>query len=888
MVQTIRQSMPSANILLSLREPQSNTFRFAIAPPLIKPKFPIFPDLTVEKAVTLANGALAAPAGIAEAPGFVRACIQRPCPTSIDFLEPGMFVVNYRNEPVGLRVYNPNKPGPDAVAGKDCGPAAVDRTGCGAQADGLNDNNVNVLAEAGDLAFALQSRTDRAIPELNVMPGKGAIAGSIPGGHGAQVNRDATVGPFPVAATNLAPTVFPPHINVAGFEQGDPYTPMVRTYSGDRVRIKAQAGGDEEEHSISVHGVKWLQGGSGFGRAPNSGWKNQTAGGISEQFNLASPVFMDFSQRAGVADYLYMMDAHQDGFWNGDWGIMRNYNAPTTNLVALPNNPRPVVPANRFAFQAGDRAICPQGAPLKTFNITAVSANLALAAPPPGVKDGVSFPTVITPSGDQVLAAATALEPGQVLPTNVDIATLHAGGPLTGTGSLVSNPRPSTVKGTAQGITVDESGPLHDPTAMMYVLTGDLDATGKLKAGVPVEPFAMRVNAGDCVQVTLRNALPAVAADLPNYNQFRQAVKRDRNDAEGSTVFGVNLVRPSSHAGFHTQLLEYDVTRSDGTNVGINPVQTVEPGGAPKTYTFYAGNLQLAELPLPGGLTNLDTVLPTAVEFGGVNVLPADRVKQPQKALYGQMVVMPRGASFANPTGTTRLQGDVTAPALARRAGNALGTEERPATQAQNYRDLSLVWAKMHNHRYASGNPVQNESEEGPGLPENPPHTMHAYGELRHRAHLLPVRHLAAVGCRWCCLRGPDHGALYRFGFDADLLRRCAESGRPVQQRDRGWCRSCHAGVPGHAGSALPHQPDGTQLQQPGDDLPIARSRVAEGSVPGCPARRGGFPDQRQHRQRRFRHHRRQPDADGLRRAGEQPRLRPLRHQALQRGRWRR
>ncbi len=141
--------------------------------------------------------------------------------------------------------------------------------------------------------------------------------------------------------------------------------------------------------------------------------------------------------------------------------------------------------------------------------------------------------------------------------------------------------------------------------------------------------------------------------DLPNYNQLRQAVKRDRGDVEGSTVFGVNLVRPSSEVGFHTQLLEYDVTKSDGTNVGINPVQTVAPGGAPKTYTFYAGDLRLAELPQIGDPAqfNLDAVLPTAVEFGGVNVLAADRVKQPQKALYGQLVVQPRGATFTNLAG---------------------------------------------------------------------------------------------------------------------------------------------------------------------------------------------------------------------------------------------
>ena len=50
-----------------------------------------------------------------------------------------MLVVNYRNEPVGLRIFDPNKLGPDGKPGM--------------QADG----------ERGDLAFALQSRTDRAI-----------------------------------------------------------------------------------------------------------------------------------------------------------------------------------------------------------------------------------------------------------------------------------------------------------------------------------------------------------------------------------------------------------------------------------------------------------------------------------------------------------------------------------------------------------------------------------------------------------------------------------------------------------------------------------------------------------------------------------------------------
>ena len=67
----------------------------------------------------------------------------RPCPEAISADDPGFLVVNYRNEPVGLRVYDPDKLGPDGKPGT--------------QADG----------PAGDLAFALQSRTDRKIAAFN-------------------------------------------------------------------------------------------------------------------------------------------------------------------------------------------------------------------------------------------------------------------------------------------------------------------------------------------------------------------------------------------------------------------------------------------------------------------------------------------------------------------------------------------------------------------------------------------------------------------------------------------------------------------------------------------------------------------------------------------------
>ena len=157
-----------------------------------------------------------------------------------------MFVVNYRNEPLALRVYDPNKVGPDGKRGM--------------QADGL----------AGDLSYALQTRTDRAIPAMNLSPS--AITSAV----------------GPTGGT----TLFPPHINTAGAEPGDPFTPLLRTYSGDNVRLRMHAGGHEEEHNVTLHGVKWLQNGSGFGNSSNSGWKSSQMIGISEQLGFMAPVSM--------------------------------------------------------------------------------------------------------------------------------------------------------------------------------------------------------------------------------------------------------------------------------------------------------------------------------------------------------------------------------------------------------------------------------------------------------------------------------------------------------------------------------------------------------------------------------------------------------------------
>jgi len=562
--------------------------------------------------------------------------VPRPCPEAISTADIGTFVINYRNEPVGYRVYDPNKIGPDGKRGM--------------QADGL----------AGDLAYALQTRTDRKIPQLNTKVG-------------------AT--PYPELTKDI--------------RNGDPFTPILRANAGDIVRVKMQAGGFEHEHTAIIHGVKWLSGGSSFGSSDSSGWRSAMQVGLSEKADFATSIFGDVDTAADVSDYLYAWDASQEGFWTGVWGVMRSYDKMRTDLASLPNNPRtaPITISNRSQFNG----VCPKTAPVVSYDVSAVSVNKVLKTP---------FTTSIIPSDPS--------------------ATMHVGSAL--------DPNGGTLRYNARttAISNGERGPLHDPTALVYVPTADLrkDAVtaadnaacaarlggvgnpacpAKLPNNYKFEPISIRAPAGSCIEVTVRNRLPTLVPDLASYVMQHYTVIRDRSDPRGYTTFNNNLIRASSHVGLHTQKLEYDISRDDGVNVGINPVQTVAPGST-RVYRYYAGDLELAPRAYSSGkgksgsfgalYGNSFELVARPMEYGGVPIFPADYIKQGQKGLFGVMTVLPAGSTFTLDAGTTA-QATVTLPG------------------GQQFRDFSMVIQKAVNLRYRDGTPVENIAGEGPGVPED-------------------------------------------------------------------------------------------------------------------------------------------------------------------------
>ena len=202
-------------------------------------------------------------------------------------------------------------------------------------------------------------------------------------------------------------------------------------------------------------------------------------------------------------------------------------------------------------------------------------------------------------------------------------------------GKLIYNPRVGNFGGNP--------GPLNDPTALIYANSSDLDVAGALKPGVPVEPLVLRARAGDCIMLTLRNRLPATVPDQDGFSGLPPIVMN----------FNANQIRPSSNVGMQPQMLAYDVSRDDGMNIGRNNGDGTVPPGGSITYRWYAGDL--ARDPAT------DKLIATPVEFGTVNLLPADTIEQGLKGLGAVLVIEPPGATWTTDA-TTRTAATVTSP----------------------------------------------------------------------------------------------------------------------------------------------------------------------------------------------------------------------------------
>ena len=115
-----------------------------------------------------------------------------------------------------------------------------------------------------------------------------------------------------------------------GALQGDPFTPLLRAYRGDKVLLRVQVGQQEEGHNFNMNGVRWLQSWA----SPNSGFRNTQMAGISEYFLLklpeTAPVIL---QRLGIPEALAAARLPDDA---ARWGVLAPGTATSKGAPLFP------------------------------------------------------------------------------------------------------------------------------------------------------------------------------------------------------------------------------------------------------------------------------------------------------------------------------------------------------------------------------------------------------------------------------------------------------------------------------------------------------------------------------------------------------------------------
>jgi hypothetical protein len=418
----------------------------------------------------------------------------------------------------------------------------------------------------------------------------------------ASLDRDLPECTAADAAMGCGPPPDPPYAEplTPGVEPGDPFTPLLRAYSGDDVQIRVLVGAHQNPHNFTVHGTKWLYEPTNV----NSGWRNTQTMGISEHFEFLFRLPEELEQpepEGGAAapakqwtDYLYKPTMARKGAASGNWGIMRAYDSTeaTSDLFPLPQNQNP--------GSGGATPVCP--------------ADLLQA-------------TCDQPQPDGFFASAP----------NADGHRLRCYSVVAASVADLGFPDSALTYSTRLG--------WNTPNAVIYLHFQDWQALranpqqpvpGFDPAAGLAEPLVLRAAAGDCLQVNLRNevsAPPCGVSGQPSCYLSGQL------PVAGQNPDNRNLQASSSYSlevGLRPQLVTYDVGRSDGANVGFNPSQTVGKGER-TTYYWYAGNIDFSA---PEGERHIP------VEFGAANLLPTDPMNHHQWGLFGAMVVEPEGSTW--------------------------------------------------------------------------------------------------------------------------------------------------------------------------------------------------------------------------------------------------
>ncbi|HKP76545.1 MAG TPA: hypothetical protein VJT67_13535 [Longimicrobiaceae bacterium] len=539
-----------------------------------------------------------------------------PCPEIIAADDPGTMSINYRNEPVALRVRTPG--------------------------------NEQAADSAGDLSRAYATDVVRADPRLNTFGPYGARPGELPSD------------PFTPLLRTYEDDRILIRLLVGAHEEGHNWGISGARWLLERLAPNSgfrasQMAGISEWHEFSLNPLMTnrldtiadfqYRGGSGVDDQWNGQW------GVIRAYRRPQANLLRLDLTRPVSSSLAVAEA------DAAMGRVAQPEAMATSTSAVPSDlpvvndtstwsgdvatkdaTDPTVPASKEAAFENETATAQDSVEAgygneavgdveydavtvdENGNVQVISGDSTAAASPAlapaAAKTSASMEVSDAPAGSTTYQPANGARAGfwgvcpWIAPLRIYEVSAVPASMLPG-GRLTYNTR------TTRG------GPLYDPSAVVYVFDADI-IRGAVRRNP--EPLILRAAAGECILVRLRNRLPAALPDPDGWNTLPMIVDQ----------FNANDVVPSPRVGLHAQLVSLDVQRSDGSQVGINRNTTVPPGRW-RWYQWYAGTVY------PTGTGGL---IARPAEFGAANLISSDRIQHSNKGAIAGLVIEPRNSRW--------------------------------------------------------------------------------------------------------------------------------------------------------------------------------------------------------------------------------------------------
>ncbi len=435
-------------------------------------------------------------------------------------------------------------------------------------------------------------------------------------------------------------------------EHGDPCTPILEAYEGEKIQIRMIQGAQEVQHMFAVEGLYWprvidYSATNHFSEKAQAKRDNPLALvaaqeiGISEHFEMRLPPVGNVTSGATVNDYLYHFGT-VDALWNGAWGILRVHNgtASPDSQACGPNQ-------TSFSGKASDKWFARRNLFLLDEEDIPPSCQQAIGGrlkPLPG--HGV---------GKIKLKNASDLCPSESRPINYTVVATRAD-------LLVASEK--------DRLFYDRENQIFDPDALILLTMpsgysaptlDDVRSIYQEKAEAGhLEPLVLRANANDCIALNFHNLLSENEKEpsLPDSSGDALMPKIVPLNVDKSADPNADDIKPSARLSISIPMLpSVGFTNYHNIGIGMNRSMEPVPGGRQINLRLYAGRLELDPGEKVKGVPVCDdheecsyTLNRVPYAFGTIPIKAfGDVIGHGTHGLFGTLIIEPEGATYHDP-----------------------------------------------------------------------------------------------------------------------------------------------------------------------------------------------------------------------------------------------